>query len=155
MRVLLQRVRSASVTVGEEIVGQIGYGLLAFVGATHDDSAALCRRMADKTLDLRIFEDAEGRMNRSLRELVGDGGEHGVLIVSQFTLYADARKGRRPGFTDAARPDVAEPLIEHFADHVRAAGVPVQQGRFGAEMLVRLENDGPVTIWLDSRDLIG
>lgn len=155
MRVLLQRVRSASVTVTGEVVGQISHGLLALVGVTHDDSEAVCRRLAQKTLDLRIFEDAEGRMNRSIRDLVDDGVNHGILVISQFTLYADARKGRRPSFTDAARPEVAEPLVDHFADQIRAAGVTVQQGRFGAEMLVRLENDGPVTIWLDSRDLTG
>jgi D-tyrosyl-tRNA(Tyr) deacylase len=109
--------------------------------------------MAEKMLDLRIFEDAEGRMNRSIRDLVSEGSAHGVLVVSQFTLYADARKGRRPSFTDAARPEVAEPLVDCFAGQIRKAGIPVQHGRFGAEMLVRLENDGPVTIWLDSRDL--
>ena len=153
MRVLLQRVRSASVAIGEEIVGEIGPGLLAFVGATHDDTEALSRRMAQKSMDLRIFEDAEGRMNRSIRDLLDDGRQYGVLVVSQVTLYADARKGRRPSFTDAARPEIAEPLVDLFADHIRTAGILVQQGRFGAEMMVRLENDGPVTVWLDSRDL--
>jgi D-tyrosyl-tRNA(Tyr) deacylase len=141
------------VTVAGEVVGQIGPGLVALVGVTHDDSEAISRRMAEKTIDLRIFEDAEGRMNRSMRDLVSEGSAHGILVVSQFTLYADARKGRRPSFTDAARQEVAEPLVSCFAGHIREAGAPVQQGRFGAEMLVRLENDGPVTIWLDSRDL--
>jgi D-tyrosyl-tRNA(Tyr) deacylase len=155
MRILLQRVRSASVFVGEELVGQIGPGLLALVGVTHDDTEAVCRRMAEKTLDLRIFEDVDGRMNRSIREFVGEGSGHGILVVSQFTLYADARKGRRPSFKSAASPELAAPLVELFASQIRDAGALVQQGRFGAEMLVRLENDGPVTIWLDSRDLTG
>lgn len=153
MRVLLQRVRSASVMVGAGIVGQIGPGLLALVGATHDDSDEICDHLADKTVNLRMFEDDSGRMNRSIRDLVGSGHEYGALVVSQFTLYADTRRGRRPSFINAARPEAAEPLVQRFGDRIHAAGIPVERGRFGAEMLVRLENDGPVTIWLDSRDL--
>ena len=153
MRVLLQRVRSASVSVGQDVIAEIGPGLVTLVGIAHDDSDEISRRLASKTFDLRIFEDEQGRMNRSIRDLVSDGRDCRVLVVSQFTLYTDSRKGRRPSFIDAARPDVAEALVSRFADQFRAAGIPVEQGRFGAEMLVRLENDGPVTIWLDSRDL--
>ena len=141
-------------SVDDQIVSQIGPGLLALVGVTHDDSERLCRRLAEKAVDLRIFEDADGRMNRSIRDLASEGATHAVLVVSQFTLYADTRKGRRPSFLDAAPPKIAEPLVDHFADSIRGGGVPVEQGRFGAEMLVRLENDGPVTIWLDSTDVL-
>jgi D-tyrosyl-tRNA(Tyr) deacylase len=134
------------------VIAEIGPGLLALVGITHEDSDEICRRLAARTIELRIFEDDQGRMNRSIRDLVDDGHDYSVLVVSQFTLYADSRKGRRPSFVDAARPEVAEPLVDRFADPVRVAGIPVAKGRFGAEMLVQLENDGPVTIWLDSRD---
>lgn len=154
MRVLLQRVRSASVRVGDELIGQIGPGLLALVGITAADSPAICERMAAKTIDLRIFNDASGRLNRSLRDLSAENRRHGVLVVSQFTLYADTRKGRRPSFASAASSDIAQPLVDLFAEYIRAAGIVTTLGEFGAEMLVSLENDGPVTIWLDSADLM-
>jgi len=140
MRALIQRVSRASVTVDGEVAGAIGPGLLVLLGITHDDDAAIADRLADKVRALRIFEDAEGKMNESL----GDGRE--VLVVSQFTLYGDARKGNRPSFVAAARPDHAEPLYERFCAELRALGVQVKQGVFGARMAVELVNDGPVTI---------
>jgi len=126
-------------------VGQIGRGLVVLLGVGHGDGEAEARLLAEKIANLRIFEDAAGKMNLSLLDI---GGE--ALVVSQFTLYADTRRGRRPGFTDAALPDVAEPLVQRFADHLRAAGIPVATGRFGAMMLVEIHNDGPVTILLDT-----
>ena len=154
MRVLLQRVTRASVTVDGEIVGQIGPGLLLLVGIADGDGEAQIDLLAGKVANLRIFEDAEDRMNRSLLDLIADGTpDAGALVVSQFTLYADTRKGRRPSFVHAAAPAIAEPLVETFAARLAALGVPVAQGRFGAEMAVELVNDGPVTIWLDSDDL--
>lgn len=146
---MVQRVRDGSVTVGGELVGEIGAGLVLLVGITHGDSEAEANKLAHKVAHLRIFEDQSGKFNLSLLDT---GGE--ALVVSQFTLYADARKGRRPSFTAAARPEQAAPLVEHFAEQLRALGVPrVATGRFGATMLVRLANDGPVTIWLDSDEL--
>jgi len=145
MRALLQRVSRASVTVDEQIVGQIGQGLLVFLGVGLDDSEVEVKTLADKIVHLRIFGDDEGKMNRSLLEI---GGE--VLVVSQFTLYADTRKGRRPSFTGAAPPAIAEPLCERFKEAVAAYGLQVAGGVFGAHMDVELLNDGPVTIWLDS-----
>ena len=126
-------------------MGQIGRGLVVLLGVGHGDGEAEARFLAEKIANLRIFEDAAGKMNLSLLDI---GGE--ALVVSQFTLYADTRRGRRPGFTDAALPDVAEPLVQRFADHLRAAGIPVATGRFGAMMLVEIHNDGPVTILLDT-----
>ena len=148
MRVLLQRVTRAAVTVGGEVVGAIGPGLVALVGvaATGDDDATAVQ-MAARVAQLRIFADDEGRFNRSALD-VGAA----VLVVSQFTLYADTRRGRRPSFTAAARPEVAAPLIERFAAELRALGLTVAGGRFGEHMLVELVNDGPVTIWLDSAE---
>ena len=154
MRVLLQRVRGASVTVGGETVGGIGQGLLLLIGATHGDDASAALRLADKVANLRVFEDADGKMNRSLLDCAADAPDaFGALVVSQFTLYADARRGRRPSFTDAAPPEIASPLVEAFADHLMSLGLRVERGQFGAEMLVTLVNDGPVTIWLDSAAL--
>jgi D-tyrosyl-tRNA(Tyr) deacylase len=127
------------------VVGQIGRGLVVLLGVGHGDGEAEARLLGEKIANLRIFEDAAGKMNLSLLDV---GGE--ALVVSQFTLYADTRRGRRPGFTDAALPDVAEPLVQRFADHLRAAGIPVATGRFGAMMLVEIHNDGPVTILLDT-----
>lgn len=148
MRVLVQRVRCGTVRVGEEVVGAIDDGLVLLVGVTHDDGEAEALKLAQKLVHLRIFEDEAGKFNRSLLDTGG-----GALVVSQFTLYADARKGRRPSFTDAARPEQAEPLIAFFAQQLRALGVPhVATGRFGASMLVEIHNAGPVTIWLDSRE---
>jgi D-tyrosyl-tRNA(Tyr) deacylase len=145
MRTLIQRVTEASVDVAGERVGAIGAGLLLLVAAGVGDGPADAARMAAKVARLRIFADAEGRMNRSLLDV---GGE--ALVVSQFTLYADTRRGNRPGFTGAAPPDEGEALVEAFAAALRDLGVPVEAGRFGAHMQVRLVNDGPVTIWLDS-----
>ena len=154
MRVLLQRVTRASVTVDGEIVGQVGPGLLLLVGIADGDGEAQIDLLAGKVANLRIFEDAEDRMNRSLLDLIAEGTpDAGALVVSQFTLYADTRKGRRPSFVHAAALAIAEPLVETFAARLAALGVPVAQGRFGAEMAVELVNDGPVTIWLDSDDL--
>jgi D-tyrosyl-tRNA(Tyr) deacylase len=149
MRVLLQRVTYGSVTVNQEIVGDIGVGLVLLVGTTHTDTEAEAVKLAQKIIHLRIFEDGDGKFNRSLIDV---GGE--LLVVSQFTLYADARKGRRPSFTDAARPEQAEPLIEFFIQTLRSSGVKkVSTGQFGATMQVVIHNQGPVTIWLDSNDL--
>src|SRR5215470_2349370 len=141
MRALLQRVSRASVTVDEQVVGQIDQGLLVFLGVGQDDSEVQVKTLADKIVHLRIFEDDEGKMNRSLLDI---GGE--VLVISQFTLYADTRKGRRPSFTDAAPPEIAEPLCERFKDAVATYGLKVAGGVFGAHMDVELLNDGPVTI---------
>ena len=125
--------------------GAIGPGLLAFVGVGPRDDAQVARSMADKSVDLRIFRDEEGRTNRSLVDVSG-----AMLVVSQFTLYGDTRKGRRPSFIDAAAPDLAAALVEVFAGTVEGRGIPVGRGEFGAEMEVALVNDGPMTIWLDS-----
>lgn len=148
MRIVLQRVKHATVSVGGEEAGAIGPGLLALVGVREGDDEAEARRLAAKTAELRIFPDGEGRFNRSLVET---GGE--ALVVSQFTLYGDIRRGRRPSFNDAARPEAAEPLVEAYARALEAAGVRVARGRFGAYMEVDLLNDGPVTLVLDSDDL--
>lgn len=157
MRVLLQRVTRASVTIDGEIVGVIRQGLLLLVGVAEGDGPAEIDLLTGKIVNMRIFEDADDRMNRSLLDLIAstpdDRSVVGALVVSQFTLYADTRKGRRPSFTKAAAPATAEPLVAQFAARLMELGVPVQQGRFGAEMAVELINDGPVTIWLDSDDL--
>lgn len=144
MRIVVQRVRRAAVSVEEQTIGAIGPGLVVLVGVAHGDTEAEAEWLARKVVGLRIFEDAEGKMNASLLDV---GGE--ILVISQFTLYADARKGRRPSFTDAALPEQAEPLVECFARVVAGAGVAVQSGVFGAHMLVEIFNDGPVTIWLE------
>jgi D-aminoacyl-tRNA deacylase len=148
MRALLQRVSRASVAVDGKVVGQIGQGLLVLLGVGRNDSEVQVKTLADKIAYLRIFGDVEGRMNHSLLDI---GGE--VLVISQFTLYADTRKGRRPSFTDAAPPAIAEPLCERFKDAVAAYGLKVAGGVFGAHMDVELLNSGPVTIWLDSEEL--
>lgn len=144
MRVVVQRVRQAKVSVDGETVAAIGPGVVVLVGVTHNDTDEAARWLAQKVAGLRIFEDADGKMNAGLLDV---GGQ--ALVVSQFTLYADARKGRRPSFTDAAPPEVAEPLVRRFADELAAAGVPVRTGVFGAHMLVEIHNDGPVTILLE------
>jgi D-tyrosyl-tRNA(Tyr) deacylase len=148
MRALLQRVSHASVTVDGNVIGQIGHGLLVLLGVGQDDSEVQVKTLADKIVHLRIFGDDEGKMNRSLLDI---GGE--VLVVSQFTLYADIRKGRRPSFTDAAPPSLAEPLVERFKDALATYGLKVEGGVFGAYMEVELINSGPVTIWMDSEEL--
>ena len=148
MRALVQRVSRASVTVDEQIVGQIGQGLLILIGVGQGDSEVQVKILANKIVHLRIFGDDEGKMNRSLLDSNGQ-----ALIVSQFTLYADIRKGRRPSFTNAALPALAEPLVERFKDTISTYGISVAGGIFGADMQVELLNDGPVTIWLDSAEL--
>lgn len=144
MRVLVQRVSRAEVRVRGETVGRVDGGLLLLVGFTHADSDAELTWMADKVLGLRIFADAEGKLNRSLGEAGG-----ALLVVSQFTLYGDAHKGRRPSFVDAARPEDAVPLYERFVAMLRERGTTVHTGTFGAMMEVELVNDGPVTLWLE------
>jgi D-tyrosyl-tRNA(Tyr) deacylase len=145
MRVLLQRVTRAQVTVADEVRGAIGLGLVALVGVGPGDTAEVARTLADKAVDLRIFRDHEGRTNRSLMDVGG-----AMLVVSQFTLYGDTRKGRRPSFIHAAPAEQAAELVEVFAAAVEARAVDVGRGEFGAEMAVELVNDGPMTIWLDS-----
>ena len=145
MRAVVQRVREASVTVDEKTVGAIGAGLMILIGVTHDDGESDARYLAQKIATLRIFEDAAGKFNLSALD-VGAA----ALVVSQFTLYADARRGRRPAFIDAARPEVAEPLIGRLVDLLREQGLRVETGVFQARMLVKIFNDGPVTIILDS-----
>ncbi|MCY3781362.1 MAG: D-aminoacyl-tRNA deacylase [Chloroflexi bacterium] len=149
MRVLLQRVKRGCVTVDGAVTGEVGSGFVALVGVTHSDDEAVADKLASKTANLRVFADAEGKMNRSLLD-VGAG----VLVISQFTLYADARKGRRPSYIHAAQPEVAEPLVRYYADCLSRAGVArVEHGVFGAMMQVEIHNDGPVTIILDSDQL--
>jgi D-aminoacyl-tRNA deacylase len=148
MRAVLQRVTRASVRVGGETVGEIGPGLVVLLGVARDDEERDARYLVEKVLTLRVFEDAEGRMNLSLEETGG-----ALLAVSQFTLYGDVRKGRRPSWFDAAPPERARPLYEHFVAEARARGARVETGSFQAMMEVELVNDGPVTILLDSRKL--
>lgn len=149
MRVILQRVVRGSVTVEEKIVGQVDKGFVALVGVTHTDTEAEADLLARKTAQLRVFEDSEGKMNLSMQEVGG-----GILVISQFTLYADARKGRRPSFIDAARPEQAAPLVDFYAAKLKEYGIErIERGVFGAMMLVEIHNDGPVTIILDTNDL--
>lgn len=144
MRVLLQRVKQASVQVDEETIGQIKQGYLLLVGVTHEDTEHEVNWLADKVTGLRVFEDADEKMNLSIQDVAGQ-----ILSVSQFTLYGDTMKGRRPAFTQAAKPDVAETLYEAFNDRLRSNGLVVETGRFGAMMDVALVNDGPVTLMLE------
>ena len=144
MRALVQRVTEARVRVGDEVVGEIGPGLCVLVGVTHSDDAAAARRLAEKVWHLRVFDDESGAMNIGLDEFGG-----AVLVVSQFTLYGDTRKGRRPSWVAAARPEDAEPLVAAFADALRDLGATVATGVFGAHMDVELVNDGPVTLMLE------
>ncbi len=148
MRAVLTRVKSASVTVDGHVIGQIGQGFLILLGVTHDDTEAQAVKLADKLMGLRIFEDENGKMNRSLTDV---GGE--VLVVSQFTLYGNCKKGRRPEFLSAARPEVAIPLYEKFVALCRDKDLHVETGEFGAEMLVESVNDGPVTLIVDTDQL--
>ena len=145
MRAVVQRVKSASVTVDSELVSEIGAGVLIFLGVAHDDTATELEYIANKVANLRIFEDEDGKMNRSLLETGG-----AALVVSQFTLYGDCRKGRRPSFINAARPEVANALYEQFISALEQQNIPTQGGTFQAMMDVQLINDGPVTILLDS-----
>ena len=144
MKALLQRVSTASVTVSGEVVGEIGRGFAILLGVTHSDGEAEAAWLAQKVAGIRLFEDSQGKMNLGLADL---GGE--VLVVSQFTLYGDARKGKRPSFIDAARPEQAEPLVDYFVEQLRVQGLRVATGRFGANMLVQIHNDGPVTLMLE------
>lgn len=144
MRVLLQRVSRAEVRIAGQVRGQIGPGFLLLVGFTHADGDEVVAWMAEKVTGLRLFPDEEGKMNRGLDDIGG-----ALLVVSQFTLYGDARKGRRPSFVDAARPETAIPLYERFVELLRASGLRVETGEFGAMMDVELVNDGPVTLWLE------
>jgi D-tyrosyl-tRNA(Tyr) deacylase len=146
LRALVQRVSQASVTVEGEVVGEIGTGLVVLLGVARSDEPDNARRLAEKVAALRVFDDGEGRMGRSLLDL-GDQG--GALCVSQFTLYGDVRRGLRPSFTDAAEPQVAEELYEQFCRYLAEQGVRVEQGRFGARMSVGLTNEGPVTLLVE------
>ena len=149
MRAILQRVQAGQVTVNTEVVGKISTGFVMLLGVTHTDGPAQVKKLAEKTAHLRVFEDEQGKMNRSVLDV---GGE--MLVISQFTLYADAKKGRRPSFTKAAPPEIAEPLVAQFVEQLRGLGIEkVQTGVFGAHMLVSIENNGPVTIILDTNEL--
>ncbi len=145
MRLVLQRVKSGKVLVAGHVIAEIGKGLVILVGVGPADGDEQVRFLSEKVANLRIFEDEQGKMNLSLLDV---GGE--AIAISQFTLYADTRKGRRPSFTDAALPEVARPLVERFAGMLRELGIPTQTGEFGAHMLVEINNDGPVTIWLEA-----
>ena len=147
MRALVQRVTEASVTVDDTVIGEIGAGLLILVCAMQGDTEAQADKLAAKIAKLRIFKDDDGRMNRSVGDIEGS-----ALVVSQFTLAADTSRGNRPGFSSAAPPDEGNRLYEHFADQLTKQNVPVAKGQFGADMKVRLLNDGPVTIWMDTAD---
>jgi D-tyrosyl-tRNA(Tyr) deacylase len=144
MRIVLQRVSQAKVTVEDQVIAEIGPGLVLLVGISPTDGEEQARYLAEKIANLRIFEDQEGKMNRSLLDVGGS-----AIVVSQFTLYADTRKGRRPSFTDSAHPSIAEPLVERFATLLDEIGISTQSGEFGAHMLVDIANDGPVTILLE------
>ena len=149
MRAVVQRVNEARVTVDGQMISAIGRGFLILLGITHTDGEAEAAYLARKIAGLRVFEDDGGKMNLGLADIDG-----AVLVVSQFTLYGDTRKGRRPSFTEAARPEQAAPLYQRFCQLLAAEGVPVQQGVFQAHMQVALVNDGPVTLWLDTREMM-
>ena len=154
MRGLVQRVSSASVTVRtpdgpDEEVGRIGAGLCVLVGVTHHDDDRAARQLAEKVWNLRVFDDADGVMNHSAAARADEGSPVGILVVSQFTLYGDTGRGRRPSYVDAARPEVAEPVVEAMVDHLTVLGARVRTGRFRTDMAVELVNDGPVTLLLE------
>jgi D-aminoacyl-tRNA deacylase len=149
MRACVQRVSEAYVTVEGQETGRIGRGLVVLLGIGHNDGEAEVNWLADKIVGLRVFEDSAGKMNLSLAEVGG-----AMLVISQFTLYGDCRRGRRPSFTDAAAPELAERLYELFVDVVRRAGIEVGTGKFREQMLVSLVNDGPVTLWIDTADVM-
>jgi D-tyrosyl-tRNA(Tyr) deacylase len=144
MRAVVQRVKRGSVEIDGKVVAQIGLGMVILLGIGPQDNEEKAAALARKIAMMRIFEDEQGKINLSLLDVKGE-----ALTVSQFTLYADTRKGNRPSFTDAAHPDLASPLVDRFVELLRAQGVPTQTGEFGAKMLVNIENDGPVTIWLE------
>ncbi len=144
MRALVQRVSAAAVRIDGDVVGRVGAGLCVLVGVTHTDDERSADRLAEKVWNLRIFDDEAGNMGRSVAEGTGE-----VLVISQFTLYGDTRKGRRPSWIDAARPEQAEPLVDRFAAALRDLGATVATGRFGADMAVELVNDGPVTLMVE------
>ena len=148
MRAVLSRVKNASVTVDGQVIGKIGQGFLILLGITHEDTEVQAAKLADKLTGLRIFEDEDGKMNRGLETVNGE-----ILVVSQFTLYGNCRKGRRPDFLAAARPEVAIPLYEKFVQLIRDKGIHVETGEFGAEMMVESINDGPLTLIVDTNDL--
>ena len=145
MRVLLQRVSHASVSIEGNVISSIGKGLLILLGIGHGDGEDQAGFLAEKVANLRIFQDEQGKTNLSVLDIKGE-----AIVVSQFTLYADARKGRRPSFTDAAAPEIAAPLVERFVELLRGHGIPTQTGKFGEHMSVDIQNDGPVTIWLEN-----
>jgi D-tyrosyl-tRNA(Tyr) deacylase len=148
MRAILQRVQRGHVAVDGNIIGEIGPGYVILLGVTHQDSPTEVKKLAEKTVHLRVFEDEQGKMNRSALDTSAE-----ILVISQFTLFADAKKGRRPSFTDAAPPEIAEPLVAQFVAVLRSLGITkVQTGIFGAHMRVHIENDGPVTIILDTAE---
>ncbi len=147
MKAVIQRVTHGSVSVDDKIIGKIGHGFVILLGITHDDATEDADYLAEKIVNLRVFEDGDGKMNRSLTDVRGS-----MLVISQFTLFANTRKGRRPSFIDAARPEIAIPLYEYFMEKSRSLGIPVECGEFGAMMAVEIHNDGPVTIIIDSRD---
>ena len=144
MKVVLQRVRRGRVSIDGDTIAAIERGLVVLIGVGHADTTSEAEWLAEKCAVLRVFEDEQGKTNLSVQDVAGE-----VLVVSQFTLYADTRKGRRPSFINAASPEIAQPLVDHFVDHLERLGVSVQKGVFGAHMLVELENDGPVTIILE------
>ena len=150
MSFVIQRVREASVSVDGKVIGQIGHGLLVFVGVSDSDNRQIADKMTDKMTKLRIFDDADGKTNLSISDV---GGE--FLVISQFTLYADCRKGNRPSFTLAGKPDMAEELYEYIMEAIQEKGFPVARGEFGADMKVSILNDGPFTILLDSDEIVG
>lgn len=149
MRAIIQRVKKSKVSIEGKTIGEIEKGLTVLLGVSDTDTEKECDYLADKLINLRIFEDDCGKMNRSLLDIQGE-----ILIISQFTLYADCKKGRRPSFVKAARPEKAIPLYERFIQHFQNLGVSTQTGKFGADMLVSIENDGPVTIFLDSEEIM-
>ncbi|MBQ0065088.1 MAG: D-tyrosyl-tRNA(Tyr) deacylase [Firmicutes bacterium] len=148
MRLVIQRVKHASCTIDGVVHSKIEKGFCVFVGFTHDDTKELVSKMVRKLSKLRVFEDEEGKMNRSLEDVNGS-----ILSISQFTLYASCKKGNRPGFTDAARPEIAIPLYDFFNEEIANTGIPVQTGVFGADMKIDLLNDGPITIIYDSKEM--
>ena len=148
MRALIQRVKRASVTINSEVTGKINEGLLIFLGVGEDDTEKQVQYLVEKCTGLRIFTDEQDKMNLSVKDIKGE-----ILVVSQFTLYGDCKKGKRPSFVRAARPETAIPLYESFIAHCKNTGLNVQTGEFGADMQIELINDGPVTIWLDTEEM--